>query len=170
MNLLENEEILLESKIKKGIASPILFFIFALLLQAGFYYLYAIYVFDTFYLAIGVVIIEIIFLIAIIWLLVALINFKKAPRIYLTNYRVILYSRIIFDDYIVDCKKDGLYISLPLDKITNVFLNSADNKKATYGLIKIYSYNLCLSYGYSKDCVEIYNFLNAIISNTDKDN
>lgn len=169
MNLMENEQILLEYKIKRGIASPIIFLVFILILAGGGIYSYYYFGYDIFYLYIGAGVLSFIGLIAILWLIIACLKMKNSPRIYLTNFRVILFARFIFNEIIVDPQKDGLYTSLPLDKITSVSVVSGDTNKSQYSTLLIYSYNLCLKFGLSKDCAHIYTVLNDLLNNLKKD-
>lgn len=169
MNLMENEQILLQYKIKRGIASPIIFLVFILILVGGGIYSYYYFEYDIFYLYIGAGVLSFIGLIAILWLIIACLKMKNSPRIYLTNFRVILFARFIFNEIIVDPQKDGLYTSLPLDKITSVSVVSGDTNKSQYSTLLIYSYNLCLKFGLSKDCAHIYTVLNDLLNNLKKD-
>ena len=169
MNLMENEQILLQYKIKRGIASPIIFLVFILILVGGGIYSYYYFGYDIFYLYIGAGVLSFIGLIAILWLIIACLKMKNSPRIYLTNFRVILFARFIFNEIIVDPHKDGLYTSLPLDKITSVSVVSGDTNKSQYSTLLIYSYNLCLKFGLSKDCAHIYTVLNNLLNNLKKD-
>ena len=170
MNLMKNEQILLQYKIKRGIASPIIFLVFILILVGGVIYSYYYFGYDIFYVYIGAGVLSFIGLIAILWLIVACLKMKNSPRIYLTNFRVILFARFIFNENIVDPQKDGLYTSLPLDKITSVSVISGDTNKSQYSTLLIYSYNLCLKFGLSKDCAHIYTVLNDLLNNLKKDN
>lgn len=170
MNLMENEQILLQYKIKRGIASPIIFLVFILILVGGVIYSYYYFEYDIFYVYIGAGVLSFIGLIAILWLIVACLKMKNSPRIYLTNFRVILFARFIFNENIVDPQKDGLYTTLPLDKITSVSVISGDTNKSQYSTLLIYSYNLCLKFGLSKDCPHIYTVLNDLLNNLKKDN
>lgn len=170
MNLMENEQILLQYKIKRGIASPIIFLAFILILVGGGIYSYYYFQYDIFYLYIGAGVLSFIGLVAILWLIIACLKMKNSPRIYLTNFRVILFARFIFNEIIVDPQKDGLYTSLPLDKITSVSVISGDTNKSQYSTLLIYSYNLCLKFGLSKDCAHIYTVLNDLLNNLKKDN
>lgn len=169
MNLMENEQILLQYKIKRSIASPIIFLAFILILVGGGIYSYYYFEYDIFYLYIGAGVLSFIGLIAILWLIIACLKMKNSPRIYLTNFRVILFARFIFNEIIVDPQKDGLYTSLPLDKITSVSVVSGDTNKSQYSTLLIYSYNLCLKFGLSKDCAHIYTVLNDLLNNLKKD-
>lgn len=169
MNLMENEQILLQYKIKRGIASPIIFLVFILMLVGGGIYSYIYFKYDIFYLYIGAGVLSFIGLIGILWLVVACLKLKNSPKIYLTNYRVILFARFIFNDNIVDPRKDGLYTSLPLDKITSVSIICGDASKSQYSTLLIYSYDLCLRFGLSKDCPHIYTVLNDLLNNLKKD-
>lgn len=170
MNLMKNEQILLQYKIKRGIASPIIFLVFILILVGGVIYSYYYFRYDIFYVYIGAGVLSFIGLIAILWLIVECLKMKNSPRIYLTNFRVILFARFIFNENIVDPQKDGLYTSLPLDKITSVSVISGDTNKSQYSTLLIYSYNLCLKFGLSKDCAHIYTVLNDLLNNLKKDN
>lgn len=170
MNLMENEQILLQYKIKRGIASPIIFLVFILILVGGGIYGYYYFGYDIFYLYIGAGVLSFVGLIAILWLVIACFKMKNPPCIYLTNFRVILFARFIFNENIVDPQKDGLYTSLPLDKITSVSVISGDANKSQYSTLLIYSYNLCLKFGLSKDCAHIYTVLNDLLNNLKKDN
>ena len=161
MNLMENEQILLQYKIKRGIASPIIFFVFILILVGGGIYSYYYFGYDIFYLYIGAGVLSFIALIAILWLVIACFKMKNSPRIYLTNFRVILFARFIFNE--------SIYTSLPLDKITSVSVISGDTNKSQYSTLLIYSYNLCLKFGLSKDCAHIYTVLNDLLNNLKKD-
>ena len=49
MNLMENEQILLQYKIKRGIASPIIFLVFILILVGGGIYSNYYFGYDVFY-------------------------------------------------------------------------------------------------------------------------
>lgn len=169
MNLMENEQILLQYKIKRGIASPIIFLVFILILVGGGIYSYYYFEYDIFYLYIGAGVLSFIGLIAILWLIIACFKMKNSPCIYLTNFRVVLFARFIFNENIVDPQKDGLYTSLPLDKITSVSVISGDTNKSQYSTLLIYSYNLCLKFGLSKDCAHVYTVLNDLLNNLKKD-